>query len=172
MGNNYIPANRSSGAYIFRPNNTEKFITQRVEIEVIRGDHVQEVRQKFNEWVSQIIRVYQENDYIEFDWMVGPIPINDEIGKEVVSRFYSKIRNNDTFYTDSNGRQMIKRVRNHRDTWNIQIEEKVAGNYYPITTKMILEDHESRLAILTDRAQGGGSMFDGSLEIMVSSFKI
>jgi len=62
---------------------------------------------------------------------------------------------------------MIKRKLNHRDTWSVKINEEVAGNYYPITTKIDLEDDTARMAILTDRAQGGSSLKDGSLELMV-----
>lgn len=99
--------------------------------------------------------------------MVGPIPIDDNVGKEVVTRFYSSIQNNGTFYTDSNGREMLQRLRNHRDTWNVKLSEKIAGNYYPVTAKIAIEDDESRMALLNDRAQGGTSLFDGSMEMMV-----
>uniref|UniRef100_A0A336M0Y1 Alpha-mannosidase n=1 Tax=Culicoides sonorensis TaxID=179676 RepID=A0A336M0Y1_CULSO len=167
LGNNWIPKNRSSGAYIFRPNGTENFVTQSATLEVVRGDHVEEVRQIFNDWISQIIRVYREFEYIEFEWLVGPIPVEDGIGKEVVSRFYSKIENNGVFYTDSNGRQMVTRKRNKRDSWDADIGEKEAGNYYPVTAKIAIEDDENRMAVLNDRAQGGSSLYDGSIELMV-----
>lgn len=164
--------NRSSGAYIFRPNNTEKIVSKSAQIEVTRGIHVEEVRQTFNDWISQVIRVYREDNFVEFEWMVGPIPVDDKIGKEVVSRFYSSIQNNGTFWTDSNGREMLRRERNHRDTWNVRLEEKIAGNYYPVTAKIAIEDDSSRMALLTDRAQGGTSLFDGSVELMVNILKI
>jgi len=38
-----------------------------------------------------------------------------------------------TFYTDSNGREYLKRVRDFRPTWNLTITEPVSGNYYPLT---------------------------------------
>ncbi len=34
----------------------------------------------------------------------------------------------DTFYTDSNGREMQKRVINYRPTWPLEVFEPVAGN--------------------------------------------
>lgn len=71
------------------------------------------------------------------------------------------------FYTDSNGREMLKRVRNHRDTWKVNLVERIAGNYYPVTTKIAIEDSNMRLAVLTDRAQGGTSLNDGSVDLMV-----
>lgn len=44
-GNNNIFMNRSSGAYIFRPNGSEIVISDMAEIRVIRGDVVDEVHQ-------------------------------------------------------------------------------------------------------------------------------
>ncbi|KAH8287905.1 hypothetical protein KR018_006962 [Drosophila ironensis] len=168
VGNNAEFLNRSSGAYIFRPNEDKiHFAADQVQIEVYRGDLVDEVHQTFNDWISQVVRVYKKDSYAEFEWLVGPIPIDDGLGKEVITRFNSDIQSEGVFYTDSNGREMIKRKLNHRDTWDVKINEAVAGNYYPITTKIDLEDDTARMAILTDRAQGGSSLKDGSLELMV-----
>jgi lysosomal alpha-mannosidase len=128
---------------------------------------VQEVHQTFNDWVSQVVRVYPRSHHVEFEWLVGPIPVDDGIGKEVVSRFESKIENNGVFYTDSNGRDMLKRIRNHRDDWPLTVEENVSGNYYPVTTKIAIESEIMRMAVLTDRAQGGTSVKDGCIDLMV-----
>lgn len=35
---------------------------------------MQEIHQECNEWVSQVIRKYNGEDHIEFEWLVGPIP--------------------------------------------------------------------------------------------------
>ncbi|XP_030240027.1 lysosomal alpha-mannosidase isoform X2 [Drosophila navojoa] len=167
-GNNAEFLNRSSGAYIFRPDKNQiRLATDKVSIEVYKGPLVQEVHQQFNSWISQVVRVYKQSNHAEFEWLVGPIPIEDNIGKEVISRFTSDIKSDGIFYTDSNGREMLKRRRNHRETWNVKIHESVAGNYYPVTTKIALEDDIARMAILTDRAQGGSSLEDGVLELMV-----
>ena len=162
---------RSSGAYIFRPKPEEEVekAAQEVTItNVIRGEHVEEVHQQFNEWISQVVRVYKNEKFVELEWLVGPIPIDDEIGKEIVSRFNASLVTNGEFFTDSNGREMIKRKRNFRETWNVELEELIAGNYYPVTAKIAIEDSNSRLAIINDRAQGGSSIFDGTVELMVS----
>ncbi|XP_055592932.1 lysosomal alpha-mannosidase-like [Uranotaenia lowii] len=166
-GNNAVFENRSSGAYIFRPNGTEKHVAEKVQISVIYGNQVQEVHQVFNDWISQVIRVYEGDSHVEFEWLVGPIPIDDDKGKEIISRFYTDIASQGTFYTDSNGREMLKRVRDYRETWDLELLEPVAGNYYPITAKIAMEDEKSRIAVLNDRAQGGTSLEDGVLELMV-----
>lgn len=43
-------------------------------------------------------------------------------------------------------------------------------NYYPVTSKILMRDENQNIevAILTDRAQGGSSLRDGELELMVS----
>lgn len=170
VGNNENYDNRSSGAYIFRPDpkSKEQLIAKEATIEVFRGDQVDEVQQTFNEWISQVVRVYKTENFVEFEWLVGPIPIDDNVGKEIVSRFFTVMKTNGVFYTDSNGREMLKRKRNFRETWKVDIKEPVAGNYYPVTTKIAIEDDKLRLAILTDRAQGGSSIFDGTVELMVN----
>lgn len=52
---------------------------------------------------------------MEFEWLVGPIPVSDRVGKEVITRYrVPSIRSDGVFYTDSNGRQIIKRKRDFR----------------------------------------------------------
>lgn len=165
-GDNREQLNRSSGAYIFRPNSSLILIEDKPQIKVVKGDLIHEVHQYFNEWVSQVIRVFKNEDYVEFEWMVGPIPIDDEIGKEIVTIYGSNIKSNGEFYTDSNGRDMIWRKKNFR-TYAATIQEPVAANYYPIISKIAIQDETDRMAILVDRAQGGTSLNDGEIELMV-----
>lgn len=97
---------------------------------------------------------------------------SDGIGKEVITKFSSNLKNEGEFYTDSNGRDMMKRKLNYRPTWDLKLEEPVSGNYYPVTTKISIEDKNknSRLSVLTDRAQGGSSLLDGEIELMVKNY--
>lgn len=76
VGDNRAYLNRSSGAYIFRPNGTEAYkLTNKAEMKLYQGDFIVELHQTFNEWVGQIIRVYKTESLVEFDWIVGPIPV-------------------------------------------------------------------------------------------------
>ena len=54
-------------------------------------------------------------------------------------------------YTDSNGREMVERQRNHRNTWALNQTEPVAGNYYPIATTTFIEVRREK-----ERGRGGG----------------
>lgn len=90
-------------------------------------------------------------------------------GKEVITKFSTPLESNSVFYTDSNGREMLERTRNFRPTWDIEINETESSNYYPVTSRIVIKDQEKKLefAVLTDRAQGGSSLRDGEVELMV-----
>ncbi|KAK6633436.1 hypothetical protein RUM44_004039 [Polyplax serrata] len=168
IGNNHGFENRSSGAYIFRPKeqNTIK-ISTKPNITIHRGPIVTEIHQVFSSWASQVIRQYAGEVYAECEWLVGPIPIQDGKGKEIISRYSTKLETGGLFYTDSNGRQTLERKRNYRATWNLDLKEPVAGNYYPITTDISINDKETELTIVIDRAEGGSSLKDGEVELML-----
>jgi lysosomal alpha-mannosidase len=100
-------------------------------------------------------------------YQVGPIPIDDFKGKEVIARFTSQMESQGLSYTDANGRSMRQRQRNFRPTWPLNVTEPVSMNYFPVNTATFIQDSEVRFTVLTDRSQGGGSMVDGQLELMV-----
>lgn len=111
-----------------------------------------------------MVRIYKNENRAEFQWLIGPIPVgNNSISMEIITRFDTDIASNGVFYTDSNGREMLRRVRDHRE-----FAENITRNYYPITAKIAIEDETRRVSLLTDRAHGGSSLIDGSMEIMVS----
>jgi hypothetical protein len=58
--------------------------------------------------------------------------------------------------------------RNFRPTWDLNVTEPVAGNYYPVNSRIFLKDIESgdQLTVLTDRSQGGSSIKDGQVNSM------
>ena len=79
------------------------------------------------------------------------------------------VDNDGIVYTDSNGREFVKRQRNYRPTWDLTVYQPVAGNYYPVNAAMYVEDIETKssFAVVTDRTQGGASLADGTVELMV-----
>ncbi|GAV60191.1 Glyco_hydro_38 domain-containing protein/Glyco_hydro_38C domain-containing protein/Alpha-mann_mid domain-containing protein [Cephalotus follicularis] len=159
---------QASGAYIFRPNGTYPIqSTGQIPFTVLRGPLLDEVHEQINEWIYQITRVYKGKEHAEVEFTVGPIPIDDGIGKEVVTQITTKIKSNKTFYTDSNGRDFIERIRDYRKDWELEVNQPVAGNYYPINLGIYLKDESTELSILVDRSVGGSSIADGQLELMV-----
>ena len=73
-----------------------------------------------------------------------------------------------TFYTDANGRQTMKRVVDIRESYNYTATEPVAANYCPLNSHIYLKNSSGeQLTVLEDRSQGGVSVKDGQLEVMV-----
>lgn len=76
QGDNSEFERRASGAYIFRPSPEKPdavTTAESVNITTYKGQLFQEIHQEYNEWLTQVIRIYQEENYVEFDWIVGPI---------------------------------------------------------------------------------------------------
>ncbi|XP_078151980.1 alpha-mannosidase-like isoform X2 [Carex rostrata] len=159
---------QASGAYIFRPNGTHATsASSSVDLKVRRGQLVDEVHQQFNSWIYQVTRLYKERDYAEVEFTIGPIPIEDGVGKEIISRLTTNMVTNGTFYTDSNGRDFLKRVRDHREDWDLNVTQPIAGNYYPVNLGAYIVDENYELSILVDRAIGASSILDGQIELML-----
>ncbi|CAH1419060.1 unnamed protein product [Lactuca virosa] len=105
-----------------------------VHLELVSGRKVVDInrpkgQQCLTEWVT---RVYKEKEHAEVEFIIGPIPIDDGVGKEITTQITSALKTNKTFYTDSNRKDFIKRVRDFRTDWELQVNEPVAGNYYPV----------------------------------------
>lgn len=178
---------KNSGAYIFNPSDRgAQKVSPKADIEIIRGPVVEEVHQVFSPWCSQVIRIYKHSDFIEFHWLVGPIPIQADLnnpnlqqngaynpisdnGREIVSLYETDMKTNGTFFTDSNGRETIRRLRDHRSDYRLYTSEHTASNYYPITSWIFVRDYDRnlQLSILPDRPQGGSSLHDGQVELML-----
>ncbi|KAH9710932.1 putative alpha-mannosidase [Citrus sinensis] len=135
---------QSSGAYIFRPNGAQPNVVSR-----------------------SVTRLYIDKEHAEVEYTIGPIPTEDSVGKEVISRMTANMVTEKVFYTDSNGRDFLKRVRDYRADWSLQVNEPVAGNYYPLNLGIFITDKKSEFSVLVDRATGGASIKDGQVEIML-----
>ncbi|XP_022736308.1 probable alpha-mannosidase At5g13980 isoform X1 [Durio zibethinus] len=163
-----VDKKQASGAYVFRPNHTYSTKSDgQASFTVLRGPLLDEVHQRINSWIYQITRVYKGKEHAEFEFIVGPIPTDDGIGKEVVTQISTHMKTNKTFYTDSSGRDFLERIRDYRKDWKLEVNQPVAGNYYPINLGMYIKDASKELSILVDRSVGGASIKDGHLELML-----
>jgi hypothetical protein len=108
---------------------------------------------------------------IDFEVHMLGIPEGDRQGKEVVAKWRlldKDFSNGGTFYTDSNGLEMQKRVLNYRSTYTLDTDMIVSANYYPINTAIAIRDSDSgvQMTVMNDRAQGGSSIENGTIELM------
>ena len=102
-----------------------------------------------------------------------------------------EISNVGEFRTDANGRQFMRRIRNQRCSYNLEDgakDEPISSNYYPVSAGMITFKKSTKYVekyylfsaigisnasigmgfnVLTDRSQGGSSINDGWVELMV-----
>ncbi|CAF4915531.1 unnamed protein product, partial [Rotaria sp. Silwood1] len=160
-------SHQASGLYVFRPIGTDP--PQQVNIKhfyCFKRKGYEEIIQVYSSFVNQSIRLLDNSPYIEFEWIVGRLNINVEF----VTSYHSKdLNNNGIYYTDSSGRSLMKRIRDQRDGYRFKQSEKSAGNYYPLVTGIMIKDEKQdlQMSIITDRAQGGGSIKDGQVEIMI-----
>jgi hypothetical protein len=71
--------NQNSGAYAFRPNGTTPYRVADgpVSVTVTKGAVSQEVVQVFANWITQTVRLYAGQPFVEIEWIVGPVPIDD-----------------------------------------------------------------------------------------------
>jgi len=119
--------------------------------------------------VQQVYRIWADQSFIELEQTIGPIPIKDGLGKEIITRFVTNLSSSETWYTDSQGTEFQQRKLNYRPTWNLTVEEPVAGNYFPIDIAIYIQDvnENLQLTVVNDRSDGGCSLEDGELELMV-----
>ena len=136
--NSYQGDGQHSGAYVFRPSEqyAQPLTTPSSPVNVtrvIKGEYVQQVWQAVSPWVVQKVSLYKDVPAVEFEWTVGPIPVDDGQGKEVITRFNTSIASAATWHTDSNGREVQTRRRNQHDSWQLQ---PVASNYCQMRLKL------------------------------------
>ncbi len=103
----------------------------------------------FNDWASQEVNLFDGASTVEVEWTIGPIPIDDNIGKEVIIRYDTNIASASKYYTDANGREVLERIRDYRPTWNYTVNENVSGNYYPINSRIWIKDNQRQFTVLT-----------------------
>ena len=165
--------NGNSNSYTFQVKNNTGFnpvSSAAPQLQVYRAATVQMLQQTWGDWLSQTWRLYSdglESAAIDVEWTVGPIPFADGIAREVVTRYVTDIESKGEYFTDSNGREFQRRVRDQRPSFNLTVVDPISGNYYPLTTAAGLNSSSSGFFVLVDRAEGAASLQDGSLEFML-----
>lgn len=156
---------RLFNGYRFKPVRNEHMI---FDVKALaNGPIVHEIRFVANEYLHLSIKLYKELNFLETEWLVGPINVSDGVSKEIIVQYNTDLFSNEQFFTDSNGRQVLKRRLFQRPTWNLTFNDPIASNYYPVTNRIHIKDRSHRFTVLTDRAQGGSSLKDGQIEVML-----
>jgi hypothetical protein len=121
------------------------------------------------------VTIDEELNTFKFEVDLDSLPPIIYNGWEVVAQFQvENFFNNGTFYTDSNGLEMQKRLLNYRPTWDLVATnyadslENVTANYYPIQSAISMNDiySERMFTVMNDRSQGGAALSEGTIEFM------
>lgn len=175
FGQYYPAAGHQPGAYIFRPNSSEPYLFDKpISFKMYKRQNgaLIEIHQKWADWIWQTIRIDSKKNYIEFDYVVGPIPIRpDLIGREIITRYITNMDNDGVFFTDSNARQLLARRRSD----SIEVPADTGRSFYPVVSTMMIRNSKhgqsngsaEAVAVLVDRPQGGTSLNQGDLEFLI-----
>jgi hypothetical protein len=117
-------------------------------------------------------RLYNGEETLHLYTGSGPFYTSNNYSRDAIVRLDTSIDNNATWFTDSNGLELQRRVRNSRPWSGYYTDPNypVACNYYPMTAGAFLSDvvTSSTLSVITANSHGVSSMRDGELEFMVN----
>jgi len=175
----YKSNQEQSGIHVFMPTaNTGRKLKDAESVTYLETAFFHEFRITRPDAVYTRIRIDKASAESPIEIETHLLPINfdnehDLNGKEVALRIKStKIKSYRVFKTDSNGLDLITRAINSKPDFKVDNYDlgQVAGNYYPITSILQIEDYNSgqKLSIIPDRTQGGTSLDDGELELMIN----
>ncbi|XP_019447417.1 PREDICTED: alpha-mannosidase At3g26720-like isoform X6 [Lupinus angustifolius] len=92
----------------------------------------------------------------------GSVNNSVEVGQGNLKLLYSADEGKLTHYVNS--RNLI---RDFRTDWDLQVNQPIAGNYYPVNLGLYVQDSSTELSVLVDRSVGGSSLVDGQIELML-----
>ncbi|PNJ13229.1 MAN2B2 isoform 4 [Pongo abelii] len=162
-----------SDNYLFTPGKAAVPAWEAVEMEIVAGQLVTEIRQYFYRNMtarnytyairSRLTHVPQGHDgellchRIEQEYQAGPLELN----REAVLRTSTNLNSQQVIYSDNNGYQMQRRP------YVSYVNNSIARNYYPMVQSAFMEDGKSRLVLLSERAHGISSQGNGQVEVML-----
>ena len=159
----------ASGQYIFRPASPQTLPVSPApaSVTLVRGPVVNASLHAAG-WVTQETRLWAGAESVEVEYTVGPVNVSDGQSREVISVWETGLASAGALRTDANCREMQTRIRGTSSgNFSANLSEPVSGNYAPVTCLATLSSPDTTLAVAVDRAQGGASLRDGTLELMV-----
>eukprot|EP00164_Ancoracysta_twista_P020383 GFYU01036385.1.p1 GENE.GFYU01036385.1~~GFYU01036385.1.p1 ORF type:complete len:397 (+),score=43.88 GFYU01036385.1:3-1193(+) len=92
------------------------------------------------------------------------------LGKEIVMKITvlnNTIKSKSTWYVDSQGLELQKRVRDSRPNYPYNATEPVAANFFPTNQWAMINDSIHALAVVSDYSRATASLQDGELEFLM-----
>jgi len=169
------------GAYIFAPCEDE---LQRYESINKNKSFIQQ-NENFTSIILRypnsylIIIIKNDNLSIYTESIFDPLPRKTEKAYNYLLVLDSNINNinkeysQPEIYTDSQGINMLKRIKDTRPNYKYELTEKITSNFYPITSVVSLHETENEnnmISIYSDRAQSVGVIDKGQIQILCHRF--
>jgi hypothetical protein len=169
------------GAYIFAPCENELQTYQSID----KNKSFYQQNDLYTSFVlrypnSYLIIIVQNNNLnIYTESIFDPIPRKTDKGFNYLLVLDSNINNINKEYnqpqifTDSEGINMMKRIKDTRPNYKYELTEKVTSNFYPITSVVSVCDTENKnnkISIYSDRAQSVGVVEKGQIQIICQRF--
>ena len=169
------------GAYIFAPCENELQVYQSI-------DKNKSFYQQNNYYTSIVLRypnsyliiIIQNNNLnIYVESIFDPIPRKSDKGFNYLLVLDSNINNINKEYnqpqifTDSQGINMMQRIKDTRPNYKYELTEKISSNFYPITSVVSLfetENKKNKISIFSDRAQSAGVIGKGQIQLICQRF--
>jgi len=161
---------QASGAYIFRtcvPNAVAEPFNNNFQAVHFTGPVCSEVRQTIDptSLIYQTVRLCQGQDYVDLQSGAGPVDPGNK-GREVIMRISTDVDSQGEFFTDSQGLELQRRVRNSHPNYPYTVTEPIAANFYPCNVFSMIADPVRSLAVVADYSRSTSSIIDGSLEFL------
>ena len=157
-----VDANASNAPCAGQPQGTTAC---NASIVFVRTPLAEEARITFGSWATCIVRLTKGATEAEFETTVGPVPIVDGVGKEIVNRFVTDINSGDRWRSDSNAYEITQRRKNHRSNYELNVTEPIASNTVPVNGMIEISDASRSFVVYNDRAQGGTSLRPGVVDL-------
>ena len=169
------------GAYIFAPCENELQRYESIDKNKSfyqKNDHYTSIILRYpNSYLIIIIQNNNLNIYTES--IFDPIPRKTDKGFNYLLVLDSNIDNLNKEYnqpqifTDSQGINMMQRIKDTRPNYKYELTEKVSSNFYPITSVVSLyetENNKNKINIFSDRAQSAGVVNKGQIQLICQRF--
>ena len=126
-----------------------------------------------------IIIINNDNLNIYTESIFDPLPRKCETAFNYLLVLDSNINNinkeysQPEIYTDSQGINMIQRIKDIRKNYKYEVTEKITSNFYPITSVVSLRETENEnniISVYSDRAQSAGVIEKGQIQLICQRF--
>eukprot|EP00039_Didymoeca_costata_P021082 m.343349 g.343349 ORF g.343349 m.343349 type:complete len:972 (+) comp22716_c0_seq1:109-3024(+) len=175
MSRGWTSSNPCSSAYAFRPQPGGPISYGMEEGETVMVSKGKLVAQSYvvinkASSVQFAVRVKATDPSVHLIVGAGPLETSNGVGQEMVMNLQTALNTNATWYTDSNGLQLMKRKLRVNATSDYIVYEPEAQNYYPSTSIAAIRDIDEKgdgLSLVYTSSRGVTSQKAGVLEVMV-----